>query len=123
MQEAITHFELLDRVDIDLPFGNHPTSRYSLVEATPKTGRMHQIRRHFAHIRHPIIADRPHGCNKQNKLFKEKFGLMTMMLHARRLKFEQPVDHKEITIDASIQSEFMRMIATLGFSEVSIFKQ
>lgn len=71
MQEALTHYKTLDRVEVDIPFGQHETSRYSLVEAYPKTGRLHQIRKHFAHILHPIIGDRPHGCNKQNKMFKE----------------------------------------------------
>ena len=61
LQDAITKIKTLDRVEIDLPFGKHPTSRYSLVEAQPQTGRMHQIRKHMAHIFHPIIGDRPHG--------------------------------------------------------------
>ena len=69
-QQALTLFKTLARAEIDLPYLKHQTSRYSLVEVCPKTGRMHQIRKHFAHILHPIIGDRPHGCNKQNKLFK-----------------------------------------------------
>ena len=79
LQEATTQFKTMDRTELDIPFGKHPTSRYSLLEVKPLTGRYHQIRKHLDHIHHPIIGDRPHGCNKQNKLFKEKFGLMTMM--------------------------------------------
>ena len=82
VQEAQTAYKTLARTEIDLPFGKHTTSRYSLVEARPHTGRMHQLRKHFAHILHPIIGDRPHGCNKQNKLFKEKWKMTTMLLHA-----------------------------------------
>ncbi len=70
-QEAVTHYKTLQRTEIEVPFGKHTSSRYSLVEAKPETGRMHQLRKHFAHILHPIIGDRPHGCNKQNKLFLE----------------------------------------------------
>ena len=116
MQEAITNFITLDRTEIDLPFGGHPTSRYSLLEITPKTGRKHQIRRHLAHLRHPIIADRPHGDNKQNKLFKEKFNLMTMMLHALKLQFIHPISGDKVIITADLHDEFKRMIEELGFS-------
>jgi len=115
MQEAVTNSKTLDRVELNLPMGEHPTSRYSLLELQPFTGRKHQIRKHMAHIHHPIIADRPHGCNKQNRLFKEKFGLMTMMLHAWKISFEHPFTNELITIEASIQDEFRRMLKTLGF--------
>lgn len=116
LQEAVTNYQTLDRVELDLPFGKHQTSRYSLLEVHPQTGRYHQIRKHLAHIHHPIIADRPHGDNKQNKLFKEKFGLMTMMLHAKELDFVHPVFNEKIVIIANVQSEFSRMIIELGFN-------
>ena len=64
LQDAFTTYKTLNRTELDVPFGKHPTSRYSLIEATPTTGRMHQLRKHFAHIFHPIIGDRTHGCNK-----------------------------------------------------------
>jgi tRNA pseudouridine65 synthase len=117
LQEAVTAYKTLNRTEIDLSFGQHPTSRYSLVEVKPKTGRMHQIRKHFAHIDHPIIGDRPHGCNKQNKLFKEKFELMTMMLHALELQFAHPVKHEKITIHASPNKEFNRMLKALQMDD------
>lgn len=87
------------------------------MEATPVTGRMHQIRRHFSHIFHPIIGDRTHGCNKQNKLFTEKFLLDTMLLHARSVKFYHPILKQEILIEAKISSEFERMLAELNFKQ------
>ncbi len=115
MQDAVTRYKTLDRVELDFPSGHNKTSRYSLVEIYPETGRQHQIRKHFKHLHHPIIADRPYGCNKQNKLFKEKFSLTTMMLHASKLKFVHPVSERDIVITAKIQSEFQRMIEILGF--------
>ena len=115
IQEAITQYNTLDRAELDIPFGKHQTSRYSLLEINPLTGRYHQIRKHLDHIHHPIIGDRPHGCNKQNKLFKEKFQLMTMMLHARELSFRHPVTNEEIRIVAEIQDEFKRMIRLMKF--------
>jgi tRNA pseudouridine65 synthase len=110
IQEAFTSFVTLKRAELDIAFGKHPTSRYSLVEATPTTGRMHQLRKHFAHIFYPIIGDRKHGCNKQNKLFKEQWEMTTMLLHASELKFKHPVTGEEIHLKASLQDEFNRVM-------------
>lgn len=112
-QDAITHLKTLLRTEIPLPFGKHATSRYSLVELRPTTGRMHQLRKHMAHILHPIIGDRPHGCNKQNKLFNERFEMNTMLLHAQRIEFDHPVTSKRIVIMAPCQTEFERMMGAL----------
>lgn len=117
VQEAQTAYSTIDRVEIDVPFGKHPTSRYSWVEAKPKTGRMHQLRKHFAHIFHPIIGDRPHGCNKQNKLFLEKWNMGTMLLHARALRFVHPISNQKIDIQANPHQEFLRMVDNLGFDK------
>lgn len=115
MQEAFTSFITLQRAEIAFPFGKHETSRYSLIKATPKTGRMHQLRRHFAHIFHPIIGDRKHGCNKQNKFFKEQFEMTTMLLHASELAFKHPVNGAEVKLYASLQPEFTRVMELMGF--------
>jgi len=115
VQEAFTSFKTIKKVELDLPFGKHLTSRYSLVDLTPKTGRMHQLRKHMAHILHPIIGDRPHGCNKQNKFFLEKFEMNSMLLHAIELSFLHPVTHQQICISAEYQPEFRRMLQTLQF--------
>jgi len=115
-QNAVTEFTTLERVELDFPSSNQLSSRYALLEIHPLTGRHHQIRKHLAHINHPIIADRPHGCNKQNKLFLEKFGLMTMLLHAAELGFAHPVTGENVNIKAPLQTEFRRMTETLGFS-------
>ena len=116
IQEAITRYKTISKSEIDVSIGKHATSRYSLVEVYPETGRMHQIRKHFAHIFHPIIGDRPHGCNKQNKLFKEKWNMQTMMLHASELSFIHPVSKQKIIIKAPVQEEFKRMLSTLKLS-------
>ena len=113
LQDAFTHLKTLQRTEVALPFGKHATSRYSLVELTPTTGRMHQLRKHTAHILHPIIGDRPHGCNKQNKLFLEHFGMNTMLLHAQRLQFRHPVSGEAIDVTAPVQTEFSRMLKAL----------
>lgn len=118
-QDAITHYKRLTTAEIDVPQGKFLTSRYSFVEANPETGRMHQLRRHFAHIMYPIIGDRPHGCNKQNKFWKEKFDMDTMLLHASSLKFEHPWTEKMLEIKADLQPEFKRALKLLSLQTVA----
>ncbi|MCW3807510.1 pseudouridine synthase [Plebeiibacterium marinum] len=115
-QDAFTIFKTIKRCELEIPFGKFPTSRYSLIEAYPKTGRMHQIRKHLNHLRHPIIGDRPHGCNKQNKLFKEKWNMMTMMLHASKLELNHPVTETPMLLKAGLFDEFKRMQNTLNLN-------
>jgi tRNA pseudouridine65 synthase len=115
LQDAYTSYVTLQRAELEIVLGNHPTQRYSFVEATPTTGRMHQLRKHFAHIMHPIIGDRPHGCNKQNRLFKERWEMTTMMLHASYQSFTHPVTGERVEITAPLQPEFLRVMALMGF--------
>ncbi|MGZ3778192.1 MAG: pseudouridine synthase [Mucilaginibacter sp.] len=115
LQDAFTTYKTLHRAQLDVPLGKHTTSRYSLVEAAPATGRMHQLRKHFAHIFHPIIGDRTHGCNKQNKLFKEKWEMETMLLHASSLTFSHPVTGETVVIEAPLQPEFARTMELMGW--------
>ncbi|KGE14706.1 pseudouridine synthase [Sphingobacterium deserti] len=114
LQEALTHFKTLARAEVDMPLGKFDTSRYSLVEAIPETGRMHQIRKHFAHVFHPILADRPHGCNKQNKMWKDRFDMDTMLLHAQKLSFSHPRTQQKIEIEAPLHNEFRRVLNLLN---------
>jgi len=47
---------------------HHPGhGEISLVEATPKTGRLHQIRAHFDHIGSPVLNDKIYG--KEDEFF------------------------------------------------------
>jgi tRNA pseudouridine65 synthase len=115
LQDAFTAYTTLARAELPVALGKHTTSRYSLVEAKPATGRMHQLRKHFAHIFHPIIGDRTHGCNKQNKLFTETWAMNTMLLHARTLTFTHPVSNEQVTIEAPLQPEFLRMMELMDW--------
>lgn len=115
-QDAHTIFQCLEQTEINLPFGKFPTSRYSLVRVTPTTGRYHQIRKHCAHLRHPIIGDRPHGCNKQNKLFKHHFSMDKMMLHASLLEITHPIDGKKLVLKATPSKVFLNTLQTLDFT-------
>ncbi|MBK8349180.1 MAG: pseudouridylate synthase [Saprospiraceae bacterium] len=114
-QDALTHYRTIKRTEIQISSGRFETSRYSMVELNPVTGRMHQLRRHMSHIFHPIIGDRPHGCNKQNRFFLAQFEMGTMMLHASEISFAHPISGLTVHIQGEIHSEFERMIRELGF--------
>ncbi|PAW94611.1 pseudouridylate synthase [Mucilaginibacter sp. MD40] len=116
LQDALTRYQTLKRAELNVPLGKHDTSRYSLVLAKPETGRMHQLRKHFAHVFHPIIGDRTHGCNKQNKLFKDKWEMETMLLHALELSFIHPVSGVETHISAALQPQFNAVMQLMGWS-------
>lgn len=119
LQDAFTTYRTLQRAELDVALGAHATSRYSMVEARPTTGRMHQLRKHFSHIFHPIIGDRTHGCNKQNRMFKEKWEMNVMLLHASELLFQHPVTGIQIHIQASLQEEFLRVMQLMNWPPIN----
>lgn len=115
LQSARTTYQRLERSELNIAQGSHKTSRYSLVRVIPSTGRKHQIRKHFNHLRHPIIGDRPHGCNKQNSFFLKTWNMSTMLLHAQEVSMKNPYTDEQIRIVAPLSSEFKRMLYTLKF--------
>lgn len=117
-QSAQTSFTTLKKAEMALPSGKFQTSRYSLVELRPSTGRQHQLRKHMAHIFHPILGDRPHGCNKQNKLWKEKYDLTEMMLHASSLVLKHPDTGNRTEINAPLPKEFIRILRLTGLNNM-----
>jgi len=119
LQDAFTTYKTLQRAELDVALGAHATSRYSMVEARPTTGRMHQLRKHFSHIFHPVIGDRTHGCNKQNRMFKEKWEMNVMLLHASELSFQHPVTGIQIHIQASLQEEFLRVMQLMNWPPIN----
>jgi len=115
-QPALTDYRTLDQTEIPHAISRYPTSRYSLVEVTPKTGRFHQIRKHFAHLRHPIIGDRPHGDCKHNKYLREKLGISTMLLHAQSFSFVHPRTQKSVIIRSKLDISFLEALKILDLN-------
>ena len=64
-------------------------SEVSLLEVTLQTGRMHQIRVHMDHIKHPVIGDSVYG--KRAGRLANMIELSRPFLHAVRLKFTHPI--------------------------------
>ena len=108
-QEAVTHFVRLGTVELPIPVGRYKTARYSFVKIKPETGRMHQIRKHFGHIRHYIIGDKKHGDWRHNLMFVEHLNSGSLLLHAAELTLEHPFTGSKIEIKASLPENMRRL--------------
>lgn len=60
----------------------------SLVRVKTETGRMHQIRLHFAKLGHPVVLDSQHGDFAFNRRFRKAHGLRRLFLHASSIAFD-----------------------------------
>jgi len=114
LQEAITDYSKISQTEMDFSVGKYPQSRYSLVTIHPLTGKFHQIRRHFSHIRHPVIGDKRHGDCKHNKYFNESLGISRMLLHASKLSFSHPKEERILQLKAPLEPSFQEAISLLS---------
>ncbi|UXK07422.1 tRNA pseudouridine(65) synthase TruC [Shewanella putrefaciens] len=117
-QDAVTAFKPLLNAEIPYPSGRYPTSRFALVQLTPKTGRKHQLRRHMAHLRHPILGDTTHGDGKQNTFFREHFGINRLWLIAKKLTFTHPVTQSRLSIETELEQRWETVFTGLGWDDV-----
>jgi len=108
IREAHTSFSLIETI-------NHPAlsdlaeTKLSLIEATPHSGRFHQIRRHLLHIGFPIVGDYRYGgierCDQLGQLLDTG---SRMLLMAKKLQFTHPVTKKMILIEADPDPMFQK---------------
>jgi len=106
---AITHYKVVE----DLGYT-------SLIECKLETGRTHQIRIHFSHIRHPLFNDEEYGgnqilkgttFNKYQQFVKNCFKLLPgQALHARSLAFDHPVTRKRLSFDSELPAGMQQLI-------------
>ncbi len=80
---------------------------YTLVEASPKTGRTHQIRVHMAFIGHPIVGDRVYGHRKQHLPLNRHF------LHAGYLRFRRPSDERWVELRSELPEDLKAVLDIL----------
>lgn len=90
--------------------------RLSLVSASPRTGRLHQIRAHLAHIGHPLVGDKLY-CGDGEVYMKavrkevsradlDALGADRQLLHAWRLSFAHPGDDRALSFEAPVPDDF-----------------
>ncbi len=116
-QSAKSYYRVLEQASLPIKVGKFDSVRYSLVEVQPVTGRRHQIRRHLAHLRHPIIGDINYGDNKQNPFFIEHFGFKRLMLMAKSLEFNHPITNKRVKISASFDEQWHQVFTELQWQK------
>lgn len=92
-----------------------PRSGVTLVAAEPETGRMHQLRLHFARVHRPLAGDEIHGDFAFNRAFRKRFGLKRQFLHARRVAF--PWRGRTVAATAPLPDELKRVLSALQEGE------
>ncbi len=115
-QEAQTQLQRLQTVE--LPYAvsaKHPTSRYSLVRLMPHTGRKHQLRRHMAHIFHPIVGDTKHGDGRHNRFFREQYDCQRLMLCNLSLTIQHPQLQSPLRIQTELDAQWQKLFAQFGW--------
>jgi tRNA pseudouridine65 synthase len=93
---------------------SHGDRRYALVEAIPRTGRLHQIRRHLKHIGHPVIGDTTYGRSEHNRLLRDGVGLSRLALHALELQIPHPGEDRRVTLRAPLPDSLREPLHRLG---------
>jgi tRNA pseudouridine65 synthase len=101
-KEALTKYRCLNQFILPIPVQPYSEARYSLVEFTPETGRMHQLRIHANKMSHPIIGDPKYGNRHHNHMFQEKLDIPYLFLHAMSLEFIHPFTTIKMSIKAAI---------------------
>jgi len=111
VRDALTRYQRVATTEIPVAIEGYSSSRYSLVELYPETGRRHQLRRHMKHISHPIIGDANHGRGRHNRYFAERFGQGRLMLAATGIAFAHPRTGERVTLTAQPEPSFMQVLS------------
>jgi 23S rRNA pseudouridine1911/1915/1917 synthase len=116
---------------IDAPIGRHPGADYkmaiitggrpsithyetleafvgtTLLEVSLETGRTHQIRVHFAALKHPCVGDVFYGADP---VLADRLGLERQWLHAVRLAFTHPVTGEPMSFSSPYPADLKRAL-------------
>jgi len=100
-KDALTFYNPISSIELPIAVQPYSTARYSVIEFEPKTGRMHQLRKHANKIAHPIIGDHKYGNRHHNQMFETEFKVDNLFLHAHQLVFEHPFTSKTVQINVN----------------------
>ncbi|GLQ31032.1 pseudouridine synthase [Litoribrevibacter albus] len=118
-KDAVSEYKTLEHYELPWPSGKFQTTRYSLVEVYPKTGRRHQIRKHMDHIAHPIIGDTRYGQGSHNRRFRDEFSCHRLLLAATGLEMTHPVTKQPLQFEVPPAEEMTAVIDQLRAYQVS----
>jgi|YelNatPaOPRAMG01_1025707.scaffolds.fasta_scaffold30460_2 23S rRNA pseudouridine1911/1915/1917 synthase len=136
-----------EKAIVDAPIGRHPSDRkkmavvtqdgrgrqavtdlsvkerfkgFTLLEASLRTGRTHQIRVHCSYIGHPVVGDPVYGgnrrlpaaCGEKQRLEFERLcsALGGQALHAYKLSFDHPVSGERLSFECDVPKEMQALI-------------
>ena len=114
-QSAHTIFRVLNRFSDGL-LHQVGLSHLTLVQATLKTGRTHQIRVHLQSQQCPIAGDERYGDYQANKRL-QKLGLKRMFLHAAELHLDHPLTGEPLHLKAELPQELAQFVLMLETRE------
>lgn len=89
---------------------------FSLLEAHLKTGRTHQIRVHLAHLGYPVAGDEKYGDFALNRVLARD-GLKRMFLHAWTMRLPNPLDGRDLVVEAPLPVALRRFLDSLSAKE------
>ncbi|MBL8421906.1 MAG: RluA family pseudouridine synthase [Candidatus Accumulibacter phosphatis] len=89
---------------------------FSLLEAHLKTGRTHQIRVHLAHLGYPVAGDEKYGDFALNRVLGRD-GLKRMFLHAWTMRLPNPLDGRDLVVEAPLPVALRRFLHSLSAKE------
>lgn len=101
-KEAVTDFRVLERV-----------GDTTLVEASPLTGRTHQIRVHAQYLGHPLLGDEKYGSDDLNRRYRQSAGLQRLFLHARDLQLRLPGATKKTELHCPLAADLAAVLERL----------
>lgn len=111
-QSAHTMFKVLNKFSGSLTHSVGIT-QLTLLEATLKTGRTHQIRVHMQASNCPIAGDERYGDYQANKRL-QKLGLKRMFLHAYQLILNHPLTNEPLVLTAKLPVELQNILVVLA---------
>lgn len=110
-----------ERVPAQTRFARLATQgRFSWVAVRPLTGRLHQIRRHFKHLSHPLVGDVRYGKGDINRWFREEVGLSRLALHAHGIAFEDPVEARVHRVIAPLPPDLAGPLGAFGLPAAAL---
>ena len=115
-KEALTYLRTLANITLDIPVKPYDSSRYSLVEFLPQTGRMHQLRVHSNKISHPLIGDAKYGDKNHDTMFAENFGWKNLFLHAGKLEFIHPFSSEKMILKGTFPKDWIEMFEEFNWN-------
>ena len=103
-QRAVTHYA---------PISRNPENNTTALSVRLETGRTHQIRVHMAYIHHPVVGDTLYGERQCDLIDRQA-------LHSLRLEFMHPITRRQISFEAPVPEDILRLMENPAQSSRSL---